>query len=258
VTEPVPAMVTDAPTQAEAQYFDDDIAAKAASIVARYPLPRSALLPMLHLVQSVEGYVSQRGIEFCAQQLDLATAEVSAVATFYTMYKRRPCGEHLVSVCTNTLCAALGGDAIFAALKQHLGVGHDETAGEPGTPGSITLEHAECLAACDLGPVLQVNYEFYDNQTVDSAVGLVQALQSGERPHPTRGAPLTDFRDAELQLAGFFDGDDRPGRPFADEVDGPSAAVETLRGARLAHERGWNAPPMPDEVELPPVPEKKR
>ena len=235
--------------------FDEAVVAKAAQVIARYPQPRSALLPLLHLVQSVEGYVSQRGIEFCARQLDLATAEVSAVATFYTMYKRRPCGEHLVSVCTNTLCAALGGDDIYRALKTHLGVGHNETAGEAGADGSITLEHAECLAACDLGPVLQVNYEFYDNQTPESAVALVEALQRGERPHPTRGAPLTSFRDVALQLAGFFQ---RQGRVFADEVDGPSAAAETVRGAKLANERGWNAPPMPDDAELPPVPEKKR
>jgi len=224
--------------------FDEDTVVRAQAIIARYPQSRSALLPMLHLVQSVEGYVSQQGIGFCAGQLGLTTAEVSAVATFYTMYKRRPCGEHLVSVCTNTLCAVLGGDAIYGALKDHLGVGHNETAGEPGTTGSITLEHAECLAACDLGPVLQVNYEFYDNQTPDSAVELVEALQRGEKPDPTRGAPLTDFRDASLQLAGFFDGRD-------DAVAGPSAAVETLRGAALANERGWNAPPMPDTAELP-------
>ena len=125
---------------------------RTAEIIARYPQSRSALLPLLHLVQSVEGYVSQDGIRYCAEVLELTTAEVSAVATFYTMYKRTPCGEHLVSVCTNTLCAALGGDAIYATLSTQLGVGHEETAGEPGTPGSITLEHAECLAACDLGP----------------------------------------------------------------------------------------------------------
>lgn len=230
--------------------FGEDTVERARAIIARYPQSRSALLPLLHLVQSVEGHVSQRGVVFCAEQLGLATAEVSAVATFYTMYKRRPCGEHLVSVCTNTLCAVLGGDEIYARLREHLGVGHNETAGEPGSPGSITLEHVECLAACDFGPVLQVNYEFYDNQTPDSAQELVQALQRGERPDPTRGAPLTDFRDASLQLAGFFEG-------RQDAVAGPSASVPTLRGARLAHERGWNAPLMPDTAELPAVPEKK-
>ena len=103
--------------------LSEETRAQAREIVARYPRPRSALLPMLHLVQSYQGYVSQQGIEFCAQQLGLSTAEVSAVATFYTMYKRRPGGEHLVSVCTNTLCAALGGDEIYKSLCNRLGNG---------------------------------------------------------------------------------------------------------------------------------------
>ncbi len=230
-------------TAIQEELFDDDIRAKAEEIIGRYPMSRSALLPMLHLVQSVQGYVSQEGIAFCAEQLGLTDAEVSAVVTFYTMYKRRPCGEHLVSVCTNTLCAAMGGDAIYAKLSEHLGVGHNETAGEPGTPGSVTLEHAECLAACDLAPVLQVNYEYYDNQSISSAVELVDKLRDGEKPAPTRGAALTDFKSVELQLAGFFPEDEKA---FAADVDGPSAAEETLRGAALAQERGWVAPPMPD------------
>ncbi|KAA2264795.1 NADH-quinone oxidoreductase subunit NuoE [Solihabitans fulvus] len=235
--------------------FGADIVEKARQIIARYPVPRSALLPMLHLVQSVQGHVSQSGIAFCAAQLDLTAAEVSAVATFYTMYKRKPCGEHLVSVCTNTLCAMLGGDAIYARLREHLGsdgkpLGHEETSGEPGTTGSITLEHAECLAACDLGPVLQVNYEFYDNQTPESALELVESLQAGQKPAPTRGAPLTGFREVSLQLAGFFDGREA-------DLDGPSAAAETVRGAALAAERGWTAPAMPDHVDLPAAPDKK-
>ena len=230
--------------------FGEDVRADARRIVARYPESRSALLPMLHLVQSVQGHVSQAGIQFCADQLALSTAEVSAVATFYTMYKRKPCGQHLVSVCTNTMCAALGGDAIYRTLREHLGVGHDETAGTPGETGSITLEHAECLAACDFAPVLQVNYEFYDNQTPERALELVKALQRGEKPAPTRGAPLSDFRGAERQLAGFFD-------DLESEVEGPSQATETLRGAQLANERGWTAPAMPDDAELPPLPERK-
>jgi len=226
-------------TTAKEDLFGPDIVEKAQNLISRYPQSRSALLPMLHLVQSVQGHVSQEGVDFCAQQLDLSEAEVSAVVTFYTMYKRKPCGEHLVSVCTNTLCAALGGDAIYQKLSEHLGVGHEETAGEPGEPGSIMLEHAECLAACDLAPVLQVNYEYYDKQTLQSAVELVDALRSGEKPAPTRGAPLSDFKSAELQLAGFFPADDS-------DVDGPSQAVETLRGAALAQERGWTAPVMED------------
>src|SRR3954469_21849250 len=184
--------------------FDDLTNARADDIIAKYPESRSALLPLLHLVQSVEGFVSQPGVEFCAAKLQLTDAEVSAVATFYTMYKRTPCGQHLVSVCTNALCAGLGGDAIYATLSAHLGLGHEETSGEPGADGSITLEHAECLAACDHAPVLQVNYEYYDNQTPDAALDLVTALQAGQRPHPTRGAELTDFRQVELEIAGVF------------------------------------------------------
>jgi NADH-quinone oxidoreductase subunit E len=246
-------------TRPDVSVFGPDIVAKSAELIARYPESRSALLPMLHLVQSVEGHVSQAGIQFCADQLTLSNAEVSAVVTFYTMYKRKPCGEHLVSVCTNTLCAVLGGDAIYQRLQEHLGADgeplkHEDTAGTPGETGSITLEHAECLAACDLGPVLQVNYEFYDNQTPESAVELVDALRRGERPAPTRGAPLTSLRDVELQLAGFFPVDETT---YRSHVDGPSAAVETLRGAQLAADRGWTAPTMPEKSPALPEVEKK-
>jgi len=239
--------------------FGPDVVAKAEQLIARYPQSRSALLPMLHLVQAVQGYVTTAGIEFCARQLNLSTAEVSGVVTFYTMYKSKPCGEHLVSVCTNTLCAVLGGDAIYAKLREHLGepnrpLGHEETSGTPGEPGSITIEHAECLAACDLGPVLQVNYEFYDNQTPESAVAIVDALRRGERPAPTRGAPLSDWRTVSMELAGFYPEDEYE---FRSRVDGPSAAVETLRGAQLAADRRWTAPPMPDEAPLPSADAKK-
>jgi NADH-quinone oxidoreductase subunit E len=244
--------------------FGQETVAEAAEIIARYPQARSALLPMLHLVQSKEGFVSQAGIAFCAHQLELTTAEVDAVVTFYTMYKRSQCGQHLVSVCTNTLCAMLGGDSIYAKLREYLGSdshdeghdtdheggAHDETFGEPGTSGSITLEHVECLAACDLAPVIQVNYEFFDNQTVDSSVALVDRLRRGELPAPDRGAPLIDFRTVSRELAGFFDDLDT-------RVDGPSAADETLRGAAIAADRGWTAPVMPEDVPLPAVPDSK-
>ncbi len=118
-------------------------------------------------------------------------------------------------------------------------------------PAAITLEHAECLAACDHAPVVTVNYEFYDEQSPDSALDLVQALQRGAKPDPTRGAPLTDFRDIELQIAGVYD-------DVVAGVDGPSATVPTLRGSTLAEQRHWQAPAMPDATPaLPPLPEKK-
>jgi NADH-quinone oxidoreductase subunit E len=241
-------------TQVDNDVFGPAVEAEVKEIIARYPRSRSALLPMLHLVQSVEGHVSGLGIAFCAKQLGITTAEVDAVVTFYTMFKRKPCGEHLVSVCTNTLCAAMGGDAIYGRLTRHLGsddepVAHEGTSGTPGDTGSITLEHAECLAACDLAPVIQVNYEYYDNQTVDSATELVDALRRGEKPAPSRGPALTSFKAVSRELAGFFDELDTT-------VDGPSAAAETLRGAQIATERGWTAPVMSD-VPLPAVEEKK-
>jgi NADH-quinone oxidoreductase subunit E len=213
--------------------FGVDVRAAAAELVSRYPAgqSRSALLPMLHLVQSEQGYVSPDGIAFCADFLDLTKAQVAAVVTFYTMYKRKPTGEYLVSVCTNTLCAMLGGDEIYAALSETLGVGMNETTAD----GQITLEHAECLAACDYAPVVTVNYEFFDNQTVASAGDLVAHLQSGERPLPTRGAPLCTFKQIERQIAGFLDE-----RPSALEAEATGAPTEV--GVRLAVERKESAP----------------
>ncbi len=203
-------------------------------IAARYPQPRSALLPMLHLVQSVDGCVTPRGIEVCAELLSISAAEVSGVATFYTMYKRRPVGDYHVGVCTNTLCAVMGGDAIFERLKSHLDVGNDETT-VPTKDGeaSITLEHVECNAACDYAPVMMVNWEFFDNQTPESAIRVVDELRSGAKVEPSRGAPVVTWRDAERVLAGFPDG-------LADE--GPAAGAASLVGLELARERNWTAP----------------
>jgi NADH-quinone oxidoreductase subunit E len=213
--------------------FSEQLRADAAELISRYPegQGRSALLPLLHLVQSEQGYVTPDGIAFCADILDITKAQVAAVATFYTMYKRAPTGEYLVSVCTNTLCGMLGGDEIFAALKDQLGVGNNQTTPD----GAITLEHAECLAACDYAPVVTVNYEFFDNQTVGSARNIVSQLQSGERPLPTRGAPLCTFKQIERQIAGFHDAETLA--PEAVSTGGPTEA-----GVKLAIERGDTAP----------------
>ncbi len=200
------------------------LAGDAEEIVGRYPDSRSALLPLLHLVQSEEGHVTPTGMRFCAETLDLTTAEVTAVATFYSMYRRRPGGEYQVGVCTNTLCAVLGGDAIFAALQDHLGVGNGETTED----GAVTLEHIECNAACDFAPVLMVNWEFFDNQTVESAKRLVDELRAGAEVRPTRGAPLCTFKQTSRILAGFPD--ERPGATEATGGAGPAS----LAGLRLA------------------------
>src|SRR3954469_10687363 len=174
----------------------------ARAILARYPAgrERSALLRPLHLWHNQGGHVSPNGVAFCAEILGINKAQVGAVATFYTMYKRRPTGEYLVSVCTNTLCNVLGGQEIYDGLVEHLGVGHDETTAD----GKITLEHAECLAACDYAPVVTVNYDFaVDQATPDAAVAMVEQLRNGERPMPSRGARLCSLREMSMQLAGF-------------------------------------------------------
>jgi NADH-quinone oxidoreductase subunit E len=199
----------------------------AAQIIARYPRSRSALLPLLHLVQSEEGYVSADGIGFCAEQLGLTKAEVTAVTSFYTMYKRRPVGEYHVGVCTNALCAVMGGDAIFADLQEHLGIGNDETTDD----GKVSLEHLECNAACDYAPVVMVNWEYFDNMTPQSARDVVDGLRSGADVAPTRGAPRQcTWKQASRILAGFPDGQ---------AAQGNTAGAPSLAGLRIAQEQGW-------------------
>jgi NADH-quinone oxidoreductase subunit E len=210
--------------------ISDETRQRAPEIIARYPKARSALLPLLHLVQSDEGYVSPEGIALCAELLDLTKAEVSAVSTFYTMYKRKPVGDYHVGVCTNTLCAVMGGDEIMSALKEHTGI---TTQNGVTADGKVSLEHIECNAACDYAPVVMVNWEFFDNQTPESARTLVDSLRSGEPVAPTRGAAsVCTWREAERVLAGFYDG-------RADE--GTAAGPASLEGLKLANERGETA-----------------
>ena len=203
------------------------LSADAAEIIGRYPKSRSALLPLLHLVQSEEGYVSADGIEFCAQQLGLTEADVTGVLSFYTMYKQKPVGEYHVGVCTNTLCAVMGGDVILADLREHLGVGVDE----PTEDGKVSYEHVECNAACDYAPVVMVNWEFFDNMTPAKTRDLVDGLRTGMAKAPSRGAPrLCTWKQASQILAGF---------PDDQATGGHTAGEPTLAGLRIAKEQGW-------------------
>ncbi len=180
------------------------LAADSAGIIARYPRSRSALLPLLHLVQAEEGYISADGIAFCAAQLGLAEAEVTAVVSFYTMFKRRPVGQYHVGVCTNALCAVMGGDAILADLREHLSIGDDE---------------------------MMVNWEFFDDMTPQRARDLVDDLRAGADVAPSRGAPrLCTWRQASRILAGFPDGQ---------AAEGHTAGHASLAGLRIAKEHGW-------------------
>ena len=198
-------------------------------LAARYPQARSALLPMLHLVQSVDGRVSPAGIQACADVLGITTAQVSGVATFYTMYRRRPAGRHHVGVCTTALCAVMGGDHLMEAVEKKLGIHEGETTAD----GTFSLERVECNAACDFAPVMMVNWEFMDNMTPDTADQLLDDLAAGRPVQSTRGPELTSWKDSERVLAGFSDG-------RADE--GPTAGPASQLGTRIAREQGWKAP----------------
>ena len=192
------------------------------SIIARYPRKRSAIMPLLHYVQSIDGYVTNEGIELIGQKLELATAEVTSVSTFYTQYKSKPVGEYHVGICTNTLCAVMGGDLIFDAVKEHLAIENDGVTSD----GKVSVEHIECNAACDYAPVVMVNWEFYDNQTVQSVKDLVDGARAGNPPAPTRGPKtLRSWKQNSAVLAGISDG-------LANE--GLQAGEPTLLGLKKA------------------------
>lgn len=238
--------------------------ADAAEITGRYPRARSALLPLLYLVQAEDGYVSDDGIAFCAEVLGITQTEVRGVATFYTMYKHEPAAEYQVGVCINTTCAIMGGDQIYAELAEHVGGGPGEGAphGDLGDhspgghadikspDGKVALERLECNAACDYAPVVMVNWEFFDNQTPASARELVDNLRAGNPPAPTRGpGRLCTWKQANRILAGFGDGQ---------AADGPSAGPASLVGLKLAKDRGWKAPAADSGSAGSSAPEKAR
>ena len=194
------------------------------SIISRYPRKRSAIMPLLHYVQSKAGYVTNEGIEVIAQKLEIETAEVTAVSTFYTQYLKHPAGEYHIGVCINTLCAVMGGDAIWDSVTEHLGIGDHEVTAD----GKVSLERIECNAACDYAPVVMANWEFYDNMTPQKTKDLVDGARTGNPPAPTRGpSKLPTFKENSTVLAGLDDG-------LANE--GVQAGAATLLGLKLAKE----------------------
>lgn len=203
-------------------------------IIARYPQSRSAVMPLLHLMQSEQDEITIEAIGVIADRLGLTTAEVSAVSTFYTMYKRRKVGEHHIGVCTNTLCAVLGGDAVYDALSRRLGIGHNETTPD----GQFHLERIECQAACTHAPVMTVDWEFMDDQTPVSAVDVIDRLAAGDPVASTRGPMIRDFVATERTLAFPDDGLAAEGTP----VD-----ALMLAGLTEARERGMSAPTPPTQ-----------
>jgi len=147
----------------------------AAEIIERYPLPKSALIPLLHLAQEQDGYVSDDAMVHIAELVGVTSAEVLGTCSFYEMFKREPVGRYLVNVCTNISCQLLGGEELLHHAEQRLGI----KAGNTTTDGLFTLEDVECIAACTEAPCLQVNYRYRHRITNAEFDQMVDDLQDG-------------------------------------------------------------------------------
>ena len=176
---------------------------EAKEILGRYPegRERSAIMPLLYLTQSVEGHISRDGLKEVAGLLDLTTAEVEAVASFYSMYRLRPTGTHVVSVCTNLACMLRGARDVYQAAHEAAEMRHGQEQSEDEL---ITLHEEECLGVCDFAPVVQVNFANHDRVTPERMRELIGALRDGSVPEPSRGGPrVTSFKAASRVLAGL-------------------------------------------------------
>ena len=182
--------------------FSGELRGHADEILSRYPTDhsRSAILPLLYLAQSVEGHVSREGLREVADLLGLTTAEVEAVASFYTMLRLRPTGKHLVNVCTNLSCALRGAKGVYEAAHRATGVAHGDELSEDGL---FSVHEEECLGACDAAPVVQVDFANHDRVTPGRMGELIERLRGGDVPEPARGDAPADFRDASRILAGL-------------------------------------------------------
>jgi NADH-quinone oxidoreductase subunit E len=151
----------------------------AREIIDRYPVARSAMIPLLHLAQEQEGYVSDEAMDHIAELLDVTPAEVLGTCSFYEMFKREPVGEYLVNVCTNISCLLCGGEELLEHLEERLGI----KAGSTTADGKFTLEDVECIAACTEAPCLQINYRYFHKVTNQDVDALLDDLRAGRLAH---------------------------------------------------------------------------
>src|SRR5215208_3560418 len=229
--------------------LSDQTLARAEELIARYPQRRSALLPILFLLQAEDGYVSPAGVAQAAQLLGLTEAEVGAVATFYTMFRRRPVGKYLVSVCKTLPCQLRGSRDISEAMAGRL----DVPLGGTDERGMVTVEEVECLAACDGAPVVQVNTENYERLSKEEALELLEALLRDEVPPPTFAADgsVTEPSTAGLhwRLAGLGD----PPARFGGTSAAASEPAATLANGQPAGRSVGRDPSLPESTEQRPA-----
>lgn len=161
----------------------EDARKRMRAIVERYPERRSGMLPCLHVAQEAEGYITPAGIEAVAEVTGAKIDEVQSVVTFYAMYHTHPVGQHMIKICTSISCYLRGCDTLMTHLEQELGIRRGETTAD----GVFTLQATECLAACGMAPVLQVNNEFVENVTTERADALLERLRAGGTVEPGPG-----------------------------------------------------------------------
>lgn len=184
----------------------------AREIISRYPRPKSALIPLLHLAQEQDGHVTNDAMAHIAELVGVTPAEVYGTASFYEMFKFEPVGRYLVNVCTNISCMLCGAEELLHHAERTLGVHVGNTTDD----GLFTLEEVECIADCTNAPCLQVNYRYFDNVTAEGFDGLVDDLRSGRLdttvpPHGTLARVRQRIPDD--RRAGIVAPEDAGGEP---------------------------------------------
>ncbi|MEM7141810.1 MAG: NAD(P)H-dependent oxidoreductase subunit E [Actinomycetota bacterium] len=163
--------------------FSDANLATAEDIISRYPVKKSALIPLLHLAQEQDGHVTDDAMRHIAELTDTTPAEVKGTGSFYEMFKFHPVGQYMVNVCTNLSCQLLGGEELLEHAEKTLGV----KAGGTTADGMFTLEDVECIAACTEAPCLQVNYRYKLRIGHDEFDQMVADLRDGKGDIPPHG-----------------------------------------------------------------------
>jgi NADH dehydrogenase (ubiquinone) flavoprotein 2 len=181
---PVPVHVVDEdvnPLEDKFQFTEENMK-KAEVILSYYPLKRAAMLPLLNMAQKQNNnWLPISAMNEVARMVDVPPILVYEVATFYTMYHKRPTGKYNIEVCGTTPCMLRGSDDLFKALEQHLGIGKGETTPD----GLFTIEEVECLGACVNAPMIQINAEeAYEDLTPESLIKVIEDLKAGRTPKP--------------------------------------------------------------------------